>query len=247
MLNAVRHLSLGIKKKSLKDRELITAIHNIVGCSPRNLALFKLAITHKSASSSNKDGFRESNERLEYLGDAILSAVVADFLFAKYPFKDEGFLTEIRSRIVSRDSLNNIGKKLGIPKLIEYDNGSKKTVFKSVFGNALEAIIGAVYLDRGYPFCKKFIIQKLIVPHFDLQDVIKVSINHKSKLIEWCQQKNAVIHFSVKEINDVNKMKEFEATVFIDDEKIGEGYGNNKKRAEQDAALKTLQILNIPL
>ena len=247
MLNALQHLSFGTKKKSFKDKELIAAIHNIVGKTPRNLTLYKLAIKHKSAASSKKDGFKESNERLEYLGDAILSAVVADFLFSKYPFKDEGFLTEIRSRIVSRDSLNTIGKKLGIPKLIEYDNGKKNSVFKSIFGNALEAIIGAVYLDRGFVFCKKFIILKLIVPHFNLEEVISVSINHKSRLIEWCQQKNSVINFNVTESNISNKIKEFSAIVYIDDEKMGEGFGNNKKRAEQNAALKTLQKLNIDI
>ena len=143
---------LQLSKGSTKeDKKLITAIKTIAGFAPSNLALYKLATLH-SSKSKEKEGFRESNERLEYLGDAILGAAVADYLFKKYPFKDEGFLTEIRSRIVNRESLNHLARKVGIGAIVQFDN--KNTQLQQVIlGNTLEALVGAVYLDKGFIRC----------------------------------------------------------------------------------------------
>lgn len=246
MYRAAKRFLNTFRKKSSKDKRLITAIETIVGNKPLNLNLFRLATLHSSASVINDRGHRESNERLEYLGDAILGAAIADFLFKKYPFKDEGFLTEIRSRIVNRESLNTLGKKIGLDSIIEYDqNQSGKLSHKSLYGDTLEALVGAVYLDRGYSYCKSFIIEKLLIPYYDLRNIIESEINFKSRLIEWAQKENYSIGFEIIHVKAEGRHKEFTAEVIVNSERKGTGYGHSKKKAEQDAARKTLQLLGL--
>jgi ribonuclease-3 len=234
------------KKYSPEEKKLILAIKAIVGTSPNNLKLYSLATLHSSINDKDDKGFRPSNERLEYLGDAVLGAVVADFLFKKYPFKDEGFLTEIRSRIVNRESLNNLGKKLGLNVIIQIDT-KKKGMYthKSLYGDALEALVGAVYLDKGYKFCHKFIINKLIEPNFNIDELIKTNNNFKSQLIEWAQKQTKNIRFDAEEIQEQGKYREFEVKVFVDDELLSKGHGPNKKKAEQSASRKLFESLPI--
>ncbi|MBL7861001.1 MAG: ribonuclease III [Cyclobacteriaceae bacterium] len=230
------------KPNSKEDKKLVVAIKTIAGFAPSNLALYKLATLH-SSRSKEKNGFRESNERLEYLGDAILGAAVADYLFKKYPFKDEGFLTEIRSRIVNRESLNNLARKVGVSSIVQFDR--KNTQLQQVIlGNTLEALVGAIYLDKGYLSTKKFVIDKLIQPYFDLEVVVNSNSNHKSKVIEWSQRSGKEIRFEVEEIKK-GRNKEFSAHVFIDEQPYGQGFGYTKKKAEQDAAEKTCTLLSI--
>ena len=144
---------------SKEDKALIASIKMIAGSKPYNLKPYKIATQHTSVAKSVKRGFKESNERLEYLGDAVLSVVVAEYLFKRYPFKDEGFLTEIRSRIVSRDSLNNVARTIGVPQIVRYDKKRKTpNSHKSLFGNTLEALIGAIYLDKGFKHSRSFIL-----------------------------------------------------------------------------------------
>jgi len=226
-----------------EERKLITAIETITGFTPSNLSLYKLAILHTSKGRES-NGFRESNERLEYLGDAILGAAVADYLFKKYPFKDEGFLTEIRSRIVNRDSLNVLARKIGINHIVQYDNKNAQ-LQRVVLGNTLEAIVGAVYLDKGYLRCKKFVIDKLVQPYFNLELVVQTNLNYKSKIIEWTQRNGKAVRFELMEIRKERNQKEFAVQVFIAEEPMGVGFGFTKKRAEQDAAMKTCQQLQI--
>jgi ribonuclease-3 len=243
---ALRHFSKLFEIRSEEDKNLITAVHNIVGRKPRNLSLYKLAIRHTSIAPINLEGFRQSNERLEYLGDAVLGAVVADFLFKKYPYKDEGFLTEIRSRLVSRDSLNILARRVGIDVIVQFDKHRKdKMSHKSLYGDTLEALVGAVYLDRGYRFCRRFIIKKLIAPHFNLKEVVSSERNFKSKLIEWAQRENKEIRFEILQIKSGKNHKEFTAQVFLEDKPLGTGFGLNKKKAEQDAAQKSCELLKI--
>lgn len=202
---------------------------------------------HTSVAKEKRKGFIESNERLEYLGDAVLGMAVAEYLFNKYPFKDEGFLTEIRSRIVNREHLNQLAKKIGLSDLIEY-NGNAKTnslSFKSIYGDALEALIGAIYLDKGYRKSKNFILRKLIIPHVDLDEIINTDINFKSKIIEWSQKENRDIRFDVSEQKNNGHYKKFEARIFVDNEEVSKGHGLSKKKAEQNAAEKSCQLLNI--
>lgn len=240
MWNLLKISNRGSKKE---EQKLITAIRTIAGFAPSNLSLYKLATLHTSRSKE-ANGFRESNERLEYLGDAVLGATVADYLFKKYPFEDEGFLTEIRSRIVNRDSLNLLARKMGINLIVQFDQKNAQ-LQQVVLGNTLEAIVGAVYLDKGYLRCKKFVVDKLILPHFDLEVVIQSNFNHKSKIIEWTQRQNKSVRFEMVEVKKSRSQKEFSIQIFIDDQAYGTGYGYTKKKAEQDAALKTCDQLNI--
>ncbi len=231
------------RRSKKEDQKLLTAIRTITGFAPSNLSLYKLATLHTSRAKQT-NGFRESNERLEYLGDAILGAAVADYLFKKYPFKDEGFLTEIRSRIVNRESLNLLARKLGINHIVQFDQKNVQ-LQQVVLGNTLEAIVGAIYLDKGYLRCKKFVIDKLIQPHFDLDVVIQTNVNYKSKIIEWTQRNSKAVRFDMVEARKSKNQKEFSIQIFIDEQPYGTGYGFTKKKAEQDAAMKTCELLSI--
>ncbi len=231
------------KANTKDDKKLITAIRTIAGFAPSNLALYKLATLH-SSKGKEIEGFRESNERLEYLGDAILGAAVADYLFKKYPFKDEGFLTEIRSRIVNRESLNHLARKVGISAIVQFDHKNSQ-LQQVILGNTLEALVGAVYLDKGFIRCKKFVVDKLIQPYFDLEVVVNSNSNHKSKIIEWSQRNGKEIKFEILDVKKGRSSKEFSAQVFIAEQPYGLGYGYTKKKAEQDAAQKTCEMLSI--
>jgi ribonuclease-3 len=241
----IRRFFTFFQKVSKKDKRLVAAIHAIVGYKPFRLELFRLVTQHSSVAKTLPNGFRASNERLEYLGDAILGAVVADYLFKKYPFKDEGFLTEIRSRIVNRESLGLLAKKIGIDQMLESDFSRNRHHFKSIYGDMMEAFIGAVYIDRGYKYCKRFIIHKLIIPHFDLDAIIENNTNYKSILIEWSQKENKSIRFDIEDYKPEGMRREFRAVILINGEKITNGAGLNKKKAEQNAAFKACQKFNL--
>jgi len=201
---------------------------------------------HSSVAQENDKGFKESNERLEYLGDAVLGMVVAEYLFAKFPYRNEGFLTEIRSRLVNRETLNNLSKKIGLKNLVEYDKSLKSGIsHKSIYGDTLEALIGAIYMDKGFKFCRQFIIKKLINNHYDLDEIVHKTFNFKSKIIEWAQKENKNIRFEIDEISDHKNVKKFKAQVYIDDQPFGSGAGLSKKKAEQNASQKSCESLNI--
>ena len=229
-----------------KDKRLAYAIKNIVGSKPLNLSLYRLAFRHVSASKEIKAGVKISNERLEYLGDAVLGTIVAEFLFQKFPYRDEGFLTETRSRIVNRESLNQVGQKIGLPKIVESEMGNKVPYsFKSLYGDTLEALNGAIYLDRGYYFCRKFINSRLINPFFDLDNIIATTTNFKSKIIEWSQKDNKEIDFKLKSVEGSQRFKEFKVELNINGTPFSEGKGATKKKAEQEAARIACEKLQI--
>jgi ribonuclease-3 len=232
------------KRKTKADDKLVQAIKNIAGISPSNLALYKLATVHSSIAKENGSGFKESNERLEYLGDAILGAAVADYLFKKFPYKSEGFLTEIRSRIVNRESLNMLARKIGIGNIVQYDQKNSH-LQQVILGNTLEAIVGAVYMDKGYLRTKKFVIDKLIGPNYDLDELVNSNSNYKSRIIEWAQREGKEVRFEILNVKKGKNHKEFTAQVIVNTEALGTGYGNSKKKAEQDAAFKTCEMLNL--
>jgi ribonuclease III len=240
----------GIRTYPEQDKLLIEAIRNIVGSPPLNLELYRLATKHISVAKKNIFGLRESNERLEYLGDAVLSTVVAEYLFKKYPYKDEGFLTDIRSRIVNRESLNAVAKKIGVSNIIVYDqsnvsgNGKGKLSHKSIDGDTLEALVGAVYLDKGFAYCRNFILKRLLLPHFDLDRIINTNPNYKSTIIEWAQKTNREIRFEIVDTKGDTQFKEFVAQIFIDERAVCTGSGYSKKKAEQNASQKALEILD---
>ncbi|MCC9136216.1 ribonuclease III [Pontibacter silvestris] len=233
------------QKVFTKDKDLVRAIAGIIGYTPDNIRLYKLALTHTSFVRQAAVSKHETNERLEFLGDAILGSVVAEHLFNKFPYEDEGFLTEIRSRIVNRESLNQIALKIGLNLLVKVDTSNQGMRHKSVNGNALEALVGAVYLDKGYNDTRRFILNKLVKPHVDLHKLVNTTSNFKSKLIEWAQSQNLDIRFEIVKRRQQGNTTEFTSEVYIDDKPIAIGVGLSKKKAEQAAAEKSLEFLKI--
>lgn len=229
-----------------KDKSLYHTFKLITGRRPNNIGLYEQAMRHVSAAQPNSSGVRESYERLEYLGDAILGMVIAEMLYRRFPFKEEGFLTELRAKIVNRETLNAVSKKIGLSELVQYHRHRGATVsHKSVYGDSLEALIGAIYLDQGFRFCRKFIEKKLIAPHFDIAELVATTTNYKSRIIEWAQKENKNVRFEIIQSNEDARDKQFVAQVFVDDKAMSKGYGFSKKKAEQDAAQKSLELLNI--
>ncbi|PIQ15918.1 MAG: ribonuclease III [Flavobacteriales bacterium CG18_big_fil_WC_8_21_14_2_50_32_9] len=216
------------KKKS----QYALKLERILGFYPKNINVYKQAFTHKSTLSDNDKKIAESNERLEFLGDTVLSTVVSHFLFVKFPFKDEGFLTQLRSRFVSREMLNLLGRKIGLSELIEKKPEEHAA---SIYGNTLEALIGAIYIDKGYKVAQNFIYQKLIHNHIDTQEVMVNETNFKSRVIEWCQKDKHTFRFEVKE-NQEKNIHLYTVELFLDDKLEGVGIANSKKKAEQLAS-----------
>lgn len=214
-----------------------------MGYVPRRTELYHVAFTHRSSSSSHK-GHRINNERLEYLGDAILSAVVADFLYKKYPFQGEGFLTELRSKIVSRASLNKLAVKIGLVEFIEYQHDSTGG-FKSIGGDAFEALVGAMYLEKGYKFTRRVIVDKILCTYIDVEAVAATDWNFKSKLIDWGQKNHKKVVFEVVKTIAQNhaSRRQYESLVSIDGIPQKSAVEYSIKAAEQLAAEKTYKDL----
>ncbi len=228
-----------------KDRVLFTRIKQITGITPLNLSCYKQSLRHHSiASKIHNSGSKNSNERLEFLGDAVLNSVIAEYLFKKYPYKDEGFLTELRSKIVSRVSLNDLALKIGLSELVEYDRKSMQNinVRNSIFGNALEAFIGAIFLDKGFKKSKYFIIEKLLRLHIDVDKLQQTEKNFKGRLIEYTQKSGMNLDFKVDELTH-GKQKIFKVSVIVNKKVFGEAEHTNKKQAEQQASEKALELL----
>ena len=218
----------------------------MLGFVPGNLSLYRLAFRHKSVAQNVKKGVKNSNERLEFLGDAVLGSVVAEVLFKLYPYEDEGFLTELRSKIVNRGNLNQLARKLGFEQLIQYDNRMVNSTRQgSLLGDAFEALIGAIYLDKGYDFTKNFLINHIIKSHIDIHKLEQTETNFKSKLIEWCQRHGKDITFELIENQDGESNKLFTVQASVDGEIMGQGKEFNKKNAEKLAAEKACEALAI--
>lgn len=217
---------------------------NVLGFTPRNTELYQIAFIHKSKSLDMGQGWRVNNERLEYLGDAVLSAVVAEFLYKKYPFQGEGFLTEMRSKLVSRANLNKLAQKIGLSQLIQY-NRESQGVFKSIDGDAFEALVGAIYLEKGYRFTRRVIINKVMSNYLDVDVMAHTDWNFKSKLIDWGQKNHQKISFEVERtfIRGKESRKEYDVRVKIDGEPAEHAIEYSIKAAEQLAAEKTYKKL----
>jgi len=225
------------------ERDLRKAIKNIFGFYPGNIFLYRLALRHKSASIKQKDGIKINNERLEYLGDAVLSAVVADYLFKHFPYKDEGFLTEMRSKIVSRASLNRLSFKLGIKNYMLI-SASDKHQMKSVGGDAFEAFIAALYLDRGYNFTSKIIVKRILKMHFDLDALEESEISYKSKLIEWAQKEKNQLDFSIINQQTIKGHNQYKVEVIINQKGTSSAFDSSIKGAENLAAEKAWKLIS---
>lgn len=225
-------------KHSGKDASFSGKIKQLTGLPVNNIDLYRLATRHSSAASQVKD----HNERLEYLGDAILGAIVAEYLFKKFPYKEEGFLTEIRSRIVNGEHLAGLARKTGLSALIAHDKRQRGGQLQrsSMYGDALEALVAAVFLDHGFERCKTFVVKKLLSAHVDFDTLLEKNANFKSQLIEWAQRQSKKVSFDIVEERGASHHREFVAEVRLDGEIMGRGMGLSKKKAEQAAAEKAL-------
>lgn len=228
-------------------RAYFKKLKNILGFVPGNIKLYQMAFRHKSVAIPIKDGVKNSNERLEFLGDAVLGSVVAELLFKLYPYKDEGFLTEMRSKIVSRANLNQLSRKLGFDKIIQYDARMIAYPNKqgSLLGDAFEALVGAVYLDKGYTFTKEFLLTRIIKPHVDIHTLENTETNFKSRLIEWCQQEGKEVSFVQVKNPESEYAKMFSIEAIVEGEICGLGRDFNKKSAEKIAAERACEYLKI--
>lgn len=224
------------------DREFYRSLKHILGYSPDNLEIYKLALIHRSASVIISPGQKFDNERLEYLGDAVLDAIVADFLFGEFPSGDEGFLTKMRSKIVSRNSMNQLAVSIGLPNLIMVSNGALNHQ-KYIYGNALEAIVGAMFIDKGFKFTSDVVINNFLRQHINLDELQAIEHDYKSKLLELAQKHHVKATFDTHAINTEKQAPNFEAILFWDENEIGRGSGNSKKEAEQGASKQGIEWL----
>ena len=226
-----------------KRKEPFFTFYKIVGFYPHDISLYQQAVAHKSSSIRLNNGKWVNNERLEFLGDAILDAIIADILYKEFENKKEGFLTNMRSRIVQRETMNKLAAELGLEELLVTStrNVAHNT---NMYGDALEALIGAIYLDQGYRVAKKFVFHTLIEKHLDFEDVVKTEIDFKSRLIEWGQKNKLEVRFDLTDsYYDPNHNPIFHSSVFVADVESGEGVGYSKKESHQKAAEKALKMI----
>ena len=241
----LRDLRYRIKLFSSPRKEFYAFLKKTTGFSPLKLKLYDLAFIHRSASSTDLMGQPMNNERLEYLGDAVLGAIVAEYLYNRFPRKDEGFLTQMRSRIVNRSFLTQLTFKLGLNRFINSNTNSVNDS-SHIFGDVFEAFIGAVYLDTGYLCAKQFVIKKVLSVHVDIEQLERSDNNYKSQLIEWGQKYKREVEFNTHE-NPENGHHSlpFISVIRIDGQIVGKGVGYSKKESQQSSAQKALAFLEI--
>lgn len=220
----------------VKNKESYLCFYRILGFYPRNINLYQQALLHKSSSIRSEEGRQLNNERLEFLGDAILDAIVGDIVYNRFPGKREGFLTNTRSKIVQRETLNKLAVEIGLDKLIKFSSRSSSHN-SYMYGNAFEAFVGAIYLDQGYDRCKQFVDEKIISPYIDLDKISRKEVNFKSKLIEWSQKNKMEVSFElIEQFSDGEGNPVFQTEILIQKQSAGTGTGYSKKESQQNAA-----------
>ncbi len=240
----IRTIVQRIKLFSSSRKEFYLFLRSLLGFYPTNLRVYDIAVIHKSASKIDSQGNYINNERLEYLGDAILGAAIADFLYNRFPNQDEGYLTQMRSKLVNRSFLTQLTYQIGLNHYIQ-SNTTSTIESSHIYGDTLEALIGAIYLDKGYPEAKKFITRKLLNNYVNLVEVQNTNTNYKSQLIEWSQKNKKALSFdTVDESKNDGKQPWFIATIEIDNEPHGKGSGTSKKEAQQNASKVALSKIN---
>ena len=227
--------------KSSANKTFATQVKNVLGVYPGNFSLYETALSHRSV----KEGADENNERLEYLGDAVLSAVIADYLFKRYPYKGEGFLTEMRSKMVNRQQLNEVALKMGLKKLTLYNKFDNALKSSQIFGNTLEAVVGAVYLDKGYIKTRDWVLRNIILPHLFVDHLELIDINLKNKLIGWASKNGKTLDFETIHEKLENGRRVFTIAAVLDGVVLSEGKGYNKKDASQVAAQLAIEKLGL--
>ena len=233
----LKNIIPGYKKKKEFKKQLC----NVLGFTPGNLKLYKTALSHRSV----REGADENNERLEFLGDAVLSSIVAHYLFMKYPYKGEGFLTEMRSKMVNRQQLNDIGVKMGLKKITIYNKHDNSLKISQIFGNTLEALIGAIYLDKKYDKTQHWVEKSIIMPYLFIDDLEGIEINIKNKLYGWANKNGKVLEFDMLDEKIINGRRLFTMGALVDKELIAQGKGYNKKDASQKAAQLAVDKLGL--
>lgn len=216
-------------------------LRNVLGFAPGKVALYKSALTHRSVSEMAD----ENNERLEYLGDAILSGIIADYLFKKYPYKEEGFLTEMRSKMVNRNKLNEIALKMGLKKITMFNKFDNSLKISQIFGNTLEALVGAIYLDKGFQKTQVWVLERMIIPHLFMEDLELLEINHKNKLYGWANKNGKSLEFETLNEKIEGGRRLFTIGAVVNGELIAEAKAYNKKDASQVAAAMALEKLGL--
>lgn len=224
-----------------KGSSVYKDLQNILGYTPGNLAVYELALCHRS----NNVNSSENNERLEFLGDAILGAIIGEHLFTKYPTRDEGYLTDMRSKIVNRKTLNQIALKIGLRGIMKFNDQDYFLRDSMIFGNALEALIGAIYIDKGYAKTRTFVRKRILLPFVDIEVLETQEVNTKNKLIGWASKQGKKIDFILVEEKMERGRKKFVVAVELDDVRICQSIAGNKKEASKMAADEALKVLNI--
>ncbi|MEO6490394.1 MAG: ribonuclease III [Ferruginibacter sp.] len=228
-------------ENDLKKKEFKKQLNNVLGFTPGDVSLYKTALSHRSV----REGADENNERLEFLGDAVLSSIIAHYLFKKYPYKGEGFLTEMRSKMVNRQKLNEIALKMGLKKITFYNKFDNALKISQIFGNTLEALIGAVFLDKGYKKTQRWVEEYIIYPHLFTDDLEGVEINIKNRLYGWANKNGKALEFETLEEKFENGRRLFTIGATVDGELVSQAKGYNKKDASQIAAQMAVEKLGL--
>lgn len=229
---------LGVDRTS---RPFYKQLCNVLGFAPGMLGLYTTALSHRSV----KEKTDENNERLEYLGDAILGGIVADYLFKRYPYKGEGFLTEMRSKMVNRQTLNEIAVKMGLKKITIYNKNDGSLKVSQIFGNTLEALVGAIYMDKGFNTTKQWVFKRMITPHMFVDDLEALEINHKNKLYGWANKNGKNLEFETLAEKFENGRRMFTIGAMVDGELLAEGKAYNKKDASQIASQLAVEKMGL--
>lgn len=225
-----------------EDGDFFLGITRILGFKPKNLSYYKKAFLHRSMNQKDANGNAMNYERLEFLGDSMLGTIISKYLYSEVPHGDEGYLTKMRSKIVSREHLNELGKDLG---LITYVNSRipKSHFGQNIHGNVFEALVGAIYLDRGYSYCEKFIQKRIVDPYVDIEQLEGKVISYKSLVIEWCQKQKKTFDFNVYDDTGTDPVKHFAVKLAIGGEVIAKARATSKKKAEERASKRAFFAL----
>lgn len=229
-----------LRKQSPRERAIINFVSDTFAYQTKAIELFKQALRHRSAATKNGEGLKNSNERLEFLGDSVLDMVIAEYLYKEFPDTTEGQLTKMKAKVVSRRTLNKLAQNIGLEKVMELKMG-KQDLHPSIIGNAFEAIIGAVYLERGFNFTKQSVVN--LMRSHGLEDLVHAVVDFKSKLHEWCQKEKKTLAFQVVNESQSGGEPHFDIAVRVDNVQLGLGKGRSKKVAEQLAAEQACKLI----
>jgi ribonuclease-3 len=230
-----------LNSRSKKDGNFFVSINKILGFKPKSLNFYKTAFTHRSMNIRDKEGHIINYERLEFLGDAMLGAVIASHLYIEVPSGDEGYLTKMRSKIVSREHLNELGKDLNLISLVK-SKIPKGQFGDNIHGNLFEALVGAIFLDKGYKYCEKFIYKKVIIPYVDIEKLEGKVISYKSLLIEWCQKEKKTFNYDVYEDTGNDDVRHFSVKLSIEEKVVSKARATSKKKAEEKASKRAFFV-----